>query len=402
MAKRVWTRGALAGLAGLGVLMMTVRQSPAQGTIASDRPAGYVVFPKIVVDTAGVFSGGAAQDTTVQLTNTSASALTVHCFYVNATGHCNNTPLPTACQLNVQCPAGGICEPGWAGDNFTITLSPNQPTGWRASLGTTPTGSVPPVKEDPFIGELKCIEVNDSTAQAPLNSNDLKGEATIETVTGGPAGAVDARAYNAIGIQTVLNDKTVQADPGTTGGQHTMCLGSNTASTECSTAEYAACPSVLILNHFFDFAIVGNANGASTVLSDLTLVPCSENFVTPSAQTTTTAQFLVFNEFEQRFSASTAVNCFKEIRLSDIDTPGAPFVSGALSSIWSAFVQGTLVGQTRIRAVTGTETTTGHGLLGIGEQFNMAATHTGSAAFNLNYVGTTANQADFVRFVPQP
>jgi hypothetical protein len=159
---------------------------------------------------------------------------------------------------------------------------------------------------------------------------------------------------------------------------------------------------VLILNHFFDFAIVGNAAGASSVVTDLTLVPCSENFATPTAQTTTTAQFLVFNEFEQRFSASTAVNCFKEIQLSNIDTPGGALAVPALSSIFSAVVQGTLVGQTRIRPVTGAENTTGHGLLGIGEQFNtnLGGPGTGSAAFNLNYVGTNDNHADFVRFVP--
>ena len=55
--------------------------------------------------------------------------------------------------------------------------------------------------------------------------------------------------------------------------------------------------------------------------TDLTLVPCTEDFENQRPELSkTTAQFLVFNEFEQRLSTSTTVECFKEIRLSNIDT----------------------------------------------------------------------------------
>ena len=50
----------------------------------------------------------------------------------------------------------------------------------------------------PLRGELKCIQVGDD--ELPVDANSLKGEATIETVRGS---AIDARSYNAIGIQAI-------------------------------------------------------------------------------------------------------------------------------------------------------------------------------------------------------
>jgi hypothetical protein len=66
----------------------------------------------------------------------------------------------------------------------------------------------------------------------------------------------------------------------------------------------------------------------------------------------TVAQFLVFNEFEQRFSTSRLVDCYFRRSLSEIDT------SQPELSIFNAFVAGTAAGQTRVRGVTG-------GLLGV-------------------------------------
>src|SRR4029077_14705668 len=107
-------------------------------------------------------------------------------------------------------------------------------------------------------------------------------------------------------------------------------------------AEYNSCPNILILDHFFDGGI--DPISAKPGTTDLTLVPCSENFSTQDL-TTTTVQFLVFNEFEQRLSTSRAVTCFQEFKISDIDKASTD------RSIFSAAVQGTLTGQTRIRGV---------------------------------------------------
>ena len=125
-------------------------------------------------------------------------------------------------------------------------------------------------------------------------------------------------------------------------------------------------------------------------------MPCSENFLVQTSQVVTTAQFVVFNEFEQRFSTSTRVDCFKETQLSNIDArPG-----NESSSIFNVAVQGTLTGHTKIRGVPGPETDTGHGLLGIAEEFVKlgGVAPRSSTAFNLNYAGLNAGKGDFVRY----
>ncbi len=102
----------------------------------------------------------------------------------------------------------------------------------------------------------------------------------------------------------------------------------------------------------------------------LTLVPCSQNFLLQDVPLfSTTAQFLVFNEFEQRFSTSIAVECLKEIQLSSIDTSG-----DNSRSIWAAGVGGTLTGQTRIRGVEHPLNAgiAGNTLLGVAEEFRCA------------------------------
>jgi hypothetical protein len=106
------------------------------------------------------------------------------------------------------------------------------------------------------------------------------------------------------------------------------------------------------------------------VATDLTLIPCTEDFEEQRPELSrTTAQFLVFNEFEQRFSTSIAVQCLKEIQLSSIDTSG-----DNSRSIWAAGVGGTLTGQTRIRGVENPLNAgiAGNTLLGVAEEFRCA------------------------------
>ncbi len=105
------------------------------------------------------------------------------------------------------------------------------------------------------------------------------------------------------------------------------------------------------------------------VVTSVTLIPCTEDFETQQPQLSrSTAQFLVFNEFEQRFSTSIPIECFKETRLSSIDTEQNP------RSIFSAGVGGTLTGQTRIRGAENKDPKVGtrpagNALLGVAEEF---------------------------------
>jgi hypothetical protein len=64
-------------------------------------------------------------------------------------------------------------------------------------------------------------------------------------------------------------------------------------------------------------------------------VPCSEDLGNASNQAnlTITAQMLIYNEFEQRFSTNSRVQCYSATRLSDIDTQPGP--AGDQFSIFS-------------------------------------------------------------------
>jgi len=401
----------LSGLfGGLALLVMCSAVGAQQARVASDEAAGLVIFPKIIVDTSGVFTGGIRVDTVVQLTNVSSdpnSLLRVNCWYVSGNRVCSNNP-DVICQSNTDCPVPGVCQaPTCSADDFQITLTPGQPLAWRVSdppvfLPCDPDNPNPPtgpagcprdnehvkipLTEDPFQGELKCVEVDDG--EAPVARNDLKGEATIYRVRPGDAGdpnaippvppiapLADSAAYNAIGIQAVTGAAAND-------GSSVLELGS----------EYAGCPGVLILDNFFEGAL-SPINAANTITTNLTLVPCTEDLRGATLPVTTAAQMLIYNEFEQRFSTSRRVSCSDDMQLADIDTrPGS---SDNAYSIFAIGTQGTLSGQTRIRGVETAETGLGHGLLGVAQEFHAGAEAVGSAAFNLNYVGAR-EQADVI------
>ncbi len=342
--------------------------NPDDCKIGSDRAASIVVFPKIVVDT----SNGI--DTVVQLANVSERrTIDVLCFYID----------------------GVDCSPR----NFPLRLTKRQPISWKASEGLPflpcdpvalqqdpnrvcqrddqgnlifNSGSVPPVEDDPFTGELKCFQVDEEGN--PVDFNELIGEATIIHTN---FSGLDARKYNAIGIQGI---------PGRQNSDKVLCLGGD-ATADCPTgAEYAGCPQTLVMDHYFDSAPATTSDGP--VVSDLTLVPCAEELETgtePIPQLTT-VQLLVFNEFEQRFSTSFRTGCFDERRLSDIDTREGD--ADDSYSIFNFAVQGTVTGQTRIRAV-GTPTEA-RGLLGLLEETHVCGTGPGDQctdAINLHHQG---------------
>jgi hypothetical protein len=295
-------------------------------------------------------------DTVIQLTNTSQFLTRVKCFYVNANGHCSNSEATICTQENFRetCPAGGRCVDGWTEDDFVLTLTKRQPLSWTANEGLSQLplqnqpgqgnppqfndGTIPPVAENPFRGELRCIQLDVAT-ELPADRNDLKAEATIITVGFGDAEAIDARKYNAYGIRAIEGAQDTVPEVLNIGGPQ---------------AEYLGCPNILTVDHFFDGAVVSTHqnNVVGPVVSTLTVVPCGADFNLQDLNLETAViQFLIFNEFEQRFSTSTRVTCFKQVLLSDIDT--RPGEDGNEFSIFSAGVQGTLTGQSRLRSVAG-------------------------------------------------
>ena len=380
------------GLALGAVILIGGRSADAQVILpSSDLPAGYLVFPKVVVDVTAASAN--RTDTLIQLTNTSLGGTrVVHCFYVDAAD--------------------------WSPDDFTLELSPGQPAAWSVRDGTTvdnPGSGLIAGRGDQFKGELKCIEVDQFSVPVPVLANDLKGEATIYTVRDGFPGSVDVRSYNAIGVQTATVSTTSTpssigrqcefgTNPGhactsdtdcTGGGQCgvTMCLGSNSNSAECAAVppDYLSCPATLILNNFFEGA--SDPVNGKAITTNVTFVPCTEILINdPDAQPTTRVQFLIFNEFEQRMSTATIVQCYKDTPLWGIDAKSQD------ASVFNVSVQGTLVGQTRMRPVqVAGDTTVGHGLLAVAEEFHGSDA---SVAFNLNESGVNSNKADFVRYFP--
>lgn len=467
---------ALATGAAVLASVLFAQSRPVAADITSSHPAAILVFPKLLVDTSN------GLNTLVRITNVSQSPINVKCFYVNTTPTCS---VPTgSCfpnQLSCTGIVGGIEQPGtclpqWQETDFLFRLTLDQPTGWLVSGGEgvdcrlidgvcsndgttvcdtdTPCGTgnrcvrpaclpldgpplgrsgpnmqlnqgkVPIAPQDPFVGELKCIALDDS--EAPAARNDLIGSALIGRLQAGPDERIEVAGYNAVGIPAI---------PNTGNRDNTLVLGGPT-----DVAEYEGCPNVLILDHYFDGAVdpvldnscqadntctidgvacTSNADclhnrcvndlctvtgtacmadpdcdnvcngklcslsGGSCVSSDdcpsadfqvrvataLTLVPCTEDFEEQNSDIlATTTQFLVYNEFEERFSTSIPVDCFKEIQLSDIVGKPNEF------SIFSAGVAGTLTGQSRIRGVVSKVNTglTGNTLIGVAEEFRCA------------------------------
>ena len=336
--------------------------------IASDKPAALLVYAKVKV--------GNEINTVLRMTNTNtAASVTAHCFYTNANQHCSkdgkicvgfeDAPFEGAAASNtLSCAAvGGSCVQGWVETDFWIVLTPGQPIQWSARDGMAeppiPRGHcqrdvrracgtdedcnpfpggpclpsnvgtrIPPVAEVPYTGELRCVVVDEDGNPAP--DNILKGEALIFNQRA-TAGGLDVASYNAIGIQATGNfappDNELVLGPGSEG-------------------EYNGCPNYVILDHFFDSAIdpVERSGNNTVINTSLTLIPCSADYLRQVGGVAV-VQYLVFNEFEQRFSTSRPFQCYSELSLSSIDTIQAS------NSIFNVGVAGTLTGQTRLNSV---------------------------------------------------
>jgi hypothetical protein len=353
---------------GVLVLALIVSGDPARADVTTERGSSILIFPKVLFDSTGLQTINPL-DTIIQISNTSNSMVFAHCFYVNAA------------PLDPSRPAGFLNPPQWQEVDFDILLTKQQPTHWVVGTGRgldprdeqcTRTerdcsgagfdpGRIPPVP-DPFTGELKCIEV-DATG-APINGNHLKGEATIVTLDG------DASKYNAIGViglNTELNSNNTDL---------ALCLGGGVTEQCPGGAEYNACPQTVIVNHFAenatDPAIETLGNGPSLVNSELTLVPCSQDFENQVPKSVT-IQFKLTNEFEEMFSASTTITCWGNFRLSRVAL--RIFDTGVLGS---RFVQ------TRMTPATDDQP----GFVGVLEEFHtQQETLVSRAAFNLHGEG---------------
>jgi hypothetical protein len=368
----------LSGLCGFAVALGVVAAG-ARADVTTESGASILVFPFV--------QANANFDTVIQIANTGNSMLHAHCFYVDAS--LRSTLSGADCTI-----PSATCLPVWQETDFLIWLTKQQPTHWLASKGRNidpsdgfqndgsgfDPGRVPPL--DNFIGELKCIEVSES--DEPITGNHLKGEATIEVIQsfagkglpdspGGQKG--DVAKYNAIGI---LGNPDVQPT-------NPLLLDDQV---------YNACPSKLILNHFATgakdpvAALLTSETGPlkdSSVATFLTLVPCSEDFENQRPKSVT-IQFLIYNELEQRFSASTTVTCFLHVELTDIDSPGAP-----TRSAFSVNFLGTDVAHTEITPVVNNDGTTG-GHIGIATRVVSVTDSTGTvqaaAAYNIHTEGS--------------
>ena len=376
----------------------------AQALIGSDIPAAIVTFPLVVVED-GV-------DTFIQMANTDeAEVRAAQCFYINGLGECSTSGAP--CLVNFDCPnglAGERCIPNWVETNFFIDFTANQPLGWQASVGlsflpcdlnnfpisdptcgllsqSNGTGGVS-AAQAPFQGFLTCVGITEIDNLIPSPANVFIGNATVIT-----ADPLDSVTYNGIGIQAEEN----------VGTDNHHCLG-GAPDTTCPDAEYAACPQTLLMNHLFDRSVLEDVEGSPSVSTELILIPCTQleaprpDHVPGPDVVPTTAQFLVFNEFEQRTSTSTRVSCYTDLFLSDIDTRPS-FEGDDTNSIFNVSVQGTIGGQTRIRGVATTEGDVGHGLLGVAVQHLVGDGIFSSAAVNLNFQGVRT-QPDVICTAP--
>lgn len=263
-----------------------------------------VVLPKIVADQ--------ARDTVVQLTNGRNRQAFAFCFYLNG--------LP----VDPTQPPGPMNPPLLTTTAFSLHLTAQQPIQWTVSSGRpsqpgapADPGPIPPMPI-PFVGELKCVEVDET--MIPIAGDALTAAATLL----GPAG--DVSKYDAItlrGLDNLNSDNVLELDD----------------------VEFTACPRELIFNVIADGAQNPVLGAGSTVSNRLTVVTCREDFEAKQFGTTTVSA-ITTDEFELSLSASFIVNGFL-----DIDLPG---LSAAFLSSGESFRQLRLQSTSVMRCVGGT------------------------------------------------
>lgn len=326
--------GLCASAVALGVVATGVHAD-----VTVEKGASILIFPKLV--------SSSTEDSIVHISNQGTMMVHAHCYYVDASLVDRITG--ASCEVD----NGVNCLPLWQETDFDLWLSRKQPTSWLLSEGRRVSisnespgdygygldpGHIPPM--DSFEGELKCVEV-DETGR-PTLGNNLTGEATLKTISGSTNG--DVSKYNAIGI--LGNPDAAQP----------------TNPLHLDDEEYAACPSRFRVQHpatgisEVPNSLAGFGLSAST---ELTLVPCNEDFEN-GVPSSSTLQFLVYNEFEERFSGSTTVTCYLSTELTDLDSPLDP-----TRSIFSSNVLGSLAAVTEFTPIAGAGGL--HSVVGIAE-----------------------------------
>ncbi len=380
----------LSGFCGVAVALGGLTSS-AHAIVTTERGASILAFPKVLATEAA--------DTIIQIANTSNNMVHARCFYVNAAPDSFGQPQWQVTDFNIwltkQQPTSWTassgrfinltdnCEPVSSGPLVGLF----EPSEDCAQAGLDP-GAIPPLPEG-FTGELKCVEVD--VSGNPMGGNHLKGEATVKTASGI---GYDTAKYNAIGIVGT-------EIAGETGDE---LLLNQPSDSEDVVGQYNACPNQLIVNHFSELstdpAVLSAGQGGtctdgapgqtqqvggwstpcqsdadccepgetmcesicenapavaldnegsvlamtSANLTELTLIPCSQNFEDPFTsieENAVTVQMVTYNEFEQRTSFSTTVECWKKFFMFQLDSPFNPE-----NSQFAYPVQGTLGLQT--------------------------------------------------------
>src|SRR5262249_31710053 len=120
----------------------------------------------------------------------------------------------------------------------------------------------------------------------------------------------------------------------------------------------------------------------SAVETELTFVPCTENFET-QIPTSVTLQFITINEFESQFSVSTTITCWANFDLDQLGSPALTFDGTPVPD-----PQGTMFLVSRIRSAGGTP----FGFLMVAEEKHfLSGTLLAFAAFNPDVEGERPN-----------
>jgi hypothetical protein len=205
---------------------------------------------------------GTTQETRIEMVNLTGVPLSVNCFYVSSKT-CNES-------------------------GFDVNLTGNQPISWLASSGANGNGSriAPPFFGD---GELKCFVIPQSG---------------------------DLGSYNALQGRALVSDSTQGLPPQTIGYSaiafRRLSPGDFTGEIDLDGVTYEQCPDRL---HFQ--VLTSPTNMPNPPVSELVLVPCSEN-IESQLPSGANVQIAVVNEFEQRFSGSTNINCFNRVSFSAV------------------------------------------------------------------------------------
>lgn len=291
----------------------------AAAQVTTEQGASIIVFPKVLAD--------GTWDTVIQITNQSVNIRHARCFYVNG------VPGPPRAPAEI---------------DFDVWLTHRQPTHWVVSQGRLNDPTNPRCSTDNrncdgagfdpglvwrppsgFRGELLCIEQDAGGFSIPGNA--LIGKATLHHLASG-----GVTTYSAIGLQGFTTNNL----------DNVLCLGGGRSAQCPNGPEYAGCPDRWVLNHPAEGV---DAESDSSVTTSITVVPCTRNFMT-QAPSVVTMQFLIYNEFEQPFSASTSVTGWADLRLATIDSPSA-----VDRSVFSRSFLGTTYAQTAIRQVPDNE-----------------------------------------------